>query len=320
VIGNPATLGIPTSTTLSSRPAGSLPTTQLGSSVRPELPGAHLRNRRRRRHQPRLHSPDQLSSGAGVHLRSDRLGIYDLAGITTSRCPRTANLSPSGSYLNRHNPAIYYSSIRAQCKSWDVPLGTTASGALKTALSPTKDGLPNYSFVTPNACNDMHSCSTASGDKWLSKWIPIIEKSAAYQSGQLVVFITWDEGHASDDTAGETCYDARPRRHKSLSVMLGGNHRHVALHDSPYECRDVFQPPRPSRHDGTPSRAAATADRLRSDHLTNSFGTVGEAGRARGHRRVHGGSRGGSRVSSTSAGLRYGGAPSLVDGSPGSFN
>jgi len=122
--------------------------------------------------------------------------------------PSNCDLSPSGSYLNRHNPAIYYSSIRAQCKSWDVPLGTTASGALKTALSPTKDGLPNYSFVTPNACNDMHSCSTASGDKWLSKWIPIIEKSAAYQSGQLVVFVTWDEGHASDDTAGETCYDA----------------------------------------------------------------------------------------------------------------
>ncbi len=54
----------------------------------------------------------------------------------------------------------------------------------------------------------MHDCSISVGDAWLAKWIPTISQSAAYQSGQLVVFITWDEGSGSDKVDGETCWDA----------------------------------------------------------------------------------------------------------------
>jgi hypothetical protein len=54
----------------------------------------------------------------------------------------------------------------------------------------------------------MHDCSTRVGDDWLSTWVPIIQQSAAYQSGQLVVFITWDEGEGSDKVAGEPCWDS----------------------------------------------------------------------------------------------------------------
>ncbi len=89
-----------------------------------------------------------------------------------------------------------------------MPLGTATSGAFINALSQTSDRLPAFSFVTPNACNDMHSCSTSTGDNWLKTWVPIIQKSAAYQSGQLVVFITWDEGNGADKAAGERCWNS----------------------------------------------------------------------------------------------------------------
>lgn len=131
-------------------------------------------------------------------------------------------------YYVRHAPPPYYTSspVPAECSSWDVPLGTSSSGSFLNALSPGSDGLAAFSFVTPGGCDDMHDCPTRVGDDWLREWIPIIQQSAAYQSGQLVVFITWDEGTGSDKTDGETCWDsthadsaAYPSCHVATIVM-----------------------------------------------------------------------------------------------------
>ncbi len=113
-------------------------------------------------------------------------------------------------YYVRHAPPAYYTSspVPGNCSGWDVPLGTISSGNFLNALSPGSDGLPAFSFVTPGGCNDMHDCSVTVGDDWLKEWIPVIQQSAAYQSGQLVVFITSDEGTGSDKANGETCWDA----------------------------------------------------------------------------------------------------------------
>jgi hypothetical protein len=113
-------------------------------------------------------------------------------------------------YYVRHAPPAYYTSTPGpgSCASSDVPLGTISSGNFRQALSPASDGLPAFSFVTPGGCDDMHDCSATVGDAWLKEWIPVIQRSAAYQSGQLVVFITSDEGTGSDQVNGETCWDA----------------------------------------------------------------------------------------------------------------
>ena len=124
---------------------------------------------------------------------------------------QNANGTTGEKYYVRHAPPPYYTSapVPAECPAWDVPLGTSTSGKFLTALSPGHDGLPAFSFVTPGGCDDMHDCGTGAGDDWLREWIPIIQRSAAYQSGQLVVFITWDEGEGSDKANGETCWDAK---------------------------------------------------------------------------------------------------------------
>ena len=124
---------------------------------------------------------------------------------------KNANGTTGEMYYVRHAPPPYYTSapVPGECSRWDVPLGTSASGKLLTALSPRQDGLPAFSFVTPGGCDDMHDCGTTAGDDWLRKWIPLIQRSAAYQSGQLVVFITWDEGEGPDKANGETCWDAK---------------------------------------------------------------------------------------------------------------
>lgn len=104
-----------------------------------------------------------------------------------------------GRYVDRHNPEVYFPSDTRQCRAWDQPLGTATGGPLMTALR--NDTLPAFSFITPNVCSDMHSCSTREGDDWLARWVPRIVTSPVYQQGTTALFITFDEGehgHTSD--------------------------------------------------------------------------------------------------------------------------
>ena len=104
--------------------------------------------------------------------------------------PSNCYLSNSGLYGVRHNPAAYYTSIRADCAKNDVPLGSAP------------DLSARFTFVTPNLCHDMHSCPTQSdpvtevktGDAWLSSFLPQVLDSPEYASGSTAIFITWDEG------------------------------------------------------------------------------------------------------------------------------
>jgi len=111
--------------------------------------------------------------------------------------PSNCDLSSSGDYAVKHNPAAYYTGIRTDCANWDLPMGTTSSGNFLSALQ--HGTLPAFSFVTPNLCNDMHDCSVSTGDSWLASWIPAIVSSTTYQQGSTAIFITWDE---DDDSSG----------------------------------------------------------------------------------------------------------------------
>jgi hypothetical protein len=102
--------------------------------------------------------------------------------------PSNCDLSSSGSYAVKHNPAAYYTNIRTECASLDVPLADPPDVSAK------------FTFVTPNLCNDMHDCSVATGDAWLSTWLPKILSSAAYTAGSTAIFVTWDE---DDSTGGQ---------------------------------------------------------------------------------------------------------------------
>src|SRR5262249_31016014 len=53
--------------------------------------------------------------------------------------------------------------------------------------------VPEYTWITPNMCNDMHDCSISTGDNWLKTWAGKILASPAWQQNG-VLFITFDEG------------------------------------------------------------------------------------------------------------------------------
>ena len=107
-----------------------------------------------------------------------------------------------GRYVMRHNPPVYFTRLRATCPASDVPMGTPASGALRHALR--QNILPAFSFLTPDACHDMHDCPKSAGDAWLKSWLPLVLANTAYQNGEVVVFLTFDEGRGG--FVGESCH------------------------------------------------------------------------------------------------------------------
>jgi hypothetical protein len=130
--------------------------------------------------------------------------IFDQVGPTgwkgyaesmTSNC----QAGSSGTYAARHDPALYYTDVSAQCPTNDVPMGTTSSGALHTDVV---DGtLPTFSTVTPNLDDDMHDGTVAQGDTWLAGWIDQIVAGPDYRSGRLGIVVVWDEGSGDGDVA-----------------------------------------------------------------------------------------------------------------------
>jgi len=136
-----------------------------------------------------------------AQLNAAHLPWRNYAENLPTRCAlRNSN---DGIFLVRHTAVPYYTNLGRTCRIGQVDLGSSTRGALHDDLA--AGNLPAFSFVTPNACNDMHGARTcpndrvAAGDRWLKGWIPRILAGADYRAGRLVVIITWDEGSPTDN-------------------------------------------------------------------------------------------------------------------------
>jgi phosphatidylinositol-3-phosphatase len=100
-----------------------------------------------------------------------------------------------GLYARRHCPLSYFSDVinSTNERSNLVPFTEFA-----TDLAAGR--LPQYSFITPNLCNDAHNCSLATADGWLKKHIAPLIASSTFKDGGLLI-ITFDSSH-NDYTHG----------------------------------------------------------------------------------------------------------------------
>ena len=109
--------------------------------------------------------------------------------------PSACFVGDSYPYAQKHDPFIYFNDIRnnaSRCQSHVVPYGQLASDLQSAATT------PNYAFITPNMCSDMHDCSIQTGDSWLRQQVPTILSSPAFRQQRSLLALTWDE----DDSAG----------------------------------------------------------------------------------------------------------------------
>jgi hypothetical protein len=122
------------------------------------------------------------------------LNARDLTQVAEAPSPAV----PLGDkYATRHDPFMYFHSIldSPACNRDVVNLRK-----LKTDLRSIST-TPNFSFITPNLCNDGHNSPCSDGrpgglksiNTFLAKWVPIIMNSPAYKKDGLIV-ITFDEG------------------------------------------------------------------------------------------------------------------------------
>jgi hypothetical protein len=101
----------------------------------------------------------------------------------------------TGEYAARHDPLAYMTDVQnssVQCQNI-VPFSQFAADL-------TNNQLPDYSFITPNLCDDAHDCSLTTADNWLQANIAPLIASSIFQTDGILV-ITFDES-GSDNTSG----------------------------------------------------------------------------------------------------------------------
>jgi hypothetical protein len=135
---------------------------------------------------------DGLTSQTCVHPNS---GAVDDAPLLFS----------GADYDTRHNPFIYFHSLLdlGGCSENDVAL-TQLTKDLKTSASTAA-----YSYMAPGLCEDGSATSCATGspagtageDAFLHKWVPVIQRSAAYKKDGVIV-ITFALSGASASGGG----------------------------------------------------------------------------------------------------------------------
>ncbi|UKA61032.1 alkaline phosphatase family protein [Arthrobacter sp. FW306-04-A] len=136
--------------------------------------------------------------------------------------PTPCAASNSGKYAVRHNPFMYYPGVtgdRNNCAAHVVPF-TRFTADLASAST-----LPNYVFISPNLCNDMHDCPVDTGDAWLAQQVPRILASPAFVTQKSLLVITWDEG--SDESNAVGAIFAGPAARKGY--QSGAPYSHYSL-------------------------------------------------------------------------------------------
>jgi phospholipase C len=119
-------------------------------------------------------------------------------------------------YAQKHDPFMYFSDITTNPARMQkiVPFEANFGQDLKSGK------VPNFSFISPNQCHDMHGISAATaalinlpacattdgaiqlGDQWLKQTVNEIMSSSVWQNGNAEIIIPWDENDYSTDLSG----------------------------------------------------------------------------------------------------------------------
>jgi hypothetical protein len=129
-------------------------------------------------------------------------------------------------YATRHDPFVYFKSVidnQSYCDAHIVAMGSP-TGAMPADALRGETGLatdlksarttPDFSFITPNLCNDGHDypCTNQPGgasaladiDTFLETWVPKITSSPAFRKNGLLE-ITFDESDGPQSDSSSCC-------------------------------------------------------------------------------------------------------------------
>ena len=117
-------------------------------------------------------------------------------------------------YAAKHDPFVYFHTILdnpTRCAAHIVSLNELAIDLRRISTT------PNYSFITPNLCNDGHDLRCVDGrtgglvgiNGFLQKWVPLITRSPAFRKDGLLI-VTFDESDGQAPDAYDACCNEQP--------------------------------------------------------------------------------------------------------------
>lgn len=112
--------------------------------------------------------------------------------------PEPCFLGNAGEYVQKHNPFVYFDSIRLdaqRCAESVLPLT-----ALDADLA--SGSLPDFSLIVPNMCNNGHDCASAVADEWIVRMVDRLRQSPAVQQSRYLIVVTYDESASPKGVSG----------------------------------------------------------------------------------------------------------------------
>ena len=135
-------------------------------------------------------------SGDGNHLNLNHPTMVDVLENTSKTWKAFAeNASGTGCSINPprgedHFPFLSYTTITSN----SARCANLLPGSYNEVISALNEGT-NFIWLTPNDCNNMHSCSVATGDAWIQSWVPNLLLAMAGKNAALIIM--FDEAYTS---------------------------------------------------------------------------------------------------------------------------
>ena len=141
--------------------------------------------------------------------------------------PSTCFIGDSKLYAQKHDPLIYFDSVRldkTRCDRSIVPLTQLDSDLAAKQL-------PDFAFIAPNLCNSGHDCGQDTADTWVNDMVTKLQASPAF-SGNTLIIVVYDE--AEKKNTGSCCGMGNKAGGQVAAVLISPQARPGFTDDTQY--------------------------------------------------------------------------------------
>jgi phosphatidylinositol-3-phosphatase len=138
-------------------------------------------------------------------------------------------------YASKHNPFVNFTGTQSD-------LANMVSDT-QLAVDLATGDLPNFSYVVPDQCHDMHGIAAcgdeneliSTGDAYVGQLVAMITHSETWEHGRDAIVITWDEDDFSDQgQPGTGCCGADPGGGHVVTIVITNFSHHHVVDNTPY--------------------------------------------------------------------------------------